>query len=84
MLNKIEQVMDGKVGNYLVPFFWVHEGKTEFLAERVRKVYQSGCRALCVESRPHEDFCGEKWWEDIRIILEEAKRYDNESLDTGR
>lgn len=76
MLNKIEQVMDGKVGNYLVPFFWVHEGKTEFLAERVRKVYQSGCRALCVESRPHEDFCGEKWWEDIRIILEEAKRYD--------
>lgn len=26
------------------------------------------------ESRPFEDFCGETWWENVEIILREAKR----------
>ena len=34
----------------------------------------ANCKAVCVESRPHPDFCGAKWWEDMDVILDEARR----------
>ncbi|MCI9553067.1 MAG: hypothetical protein HFE94_05980, partial [Acutalibacter sp.] len=41
-----------------------------------QKIYDSGCRAFCVESRPYEDFCGESWWRDMEVMLSEAKKRD--------
>lgn len=34
----------------------------------------SNIKAVCVESRPHPDFCGEKWWQDMDVILDEARK----------
>ena len=31
-------------------------------------------RAVCVESRPHPDFVGDKWWEDLAIIIRECEK----------
>ena len=76
MYDRMRQVMGDEEGNYVFPFFWMHAGNTEGLTERVKKVYESGCRALCIESRPHEEFCEEGWWKDLDIILKEARRYD--------
>ncbi|RRK31236.1 hypothetical protein EBB54_07575 [Schaedlerella arabinosiphila] len=76
MYDRIRQVIENEEDNYLFPFFWMHAGKTEGLPERVKKVYESGCRALCIESRPHEEFCEDGWWKDLDIILKEARRYD--------
>ena len=33
-----------------------------------------GIGAVCVESRPHPDFCGPKWWEDMDVIMDEARK----------
>lgn len=69
-----EKVLRGECENALLPFFWQHEGYTDELSERIKKIRESGCRAFCVESRPFEDFCGEKWWPHMRVILEEAQK----------
>ncbi len=71
---RLEDVLQGKEGNYLYPFFWIRDGRTEELPGRIQKVYESGCRAFCVESRTHHDFCGPGWWEDMGVILKEAQK----------
>lgn len=74
MIERIREALEDRGGNYLLPFFWQHMGHTEEIPERVQKIYESGCRAFCVESRPYEDFCGESWWRDMSVILSEAKK----------
>lgn len=39
----------------------------------IHKIYDSGVKAFCLESRPHPDFLGDRWWQDLDIILNEAK-----------
>lgn len=64
------------VKNHLYPFFWQHGEEEEVLIEYVEKIYQSGMRGLCVESRPHPNFVGEKWWKDLGIIIRECQKRD--------
>ena len=59
----------------MMPFFWMQDGKHADLRARVAEVAQSGCRAFCVESRTHEDFCGKTWWEDMDVLLDEAEKH---------
>ena len=76
MVSKIKQLLAGNSENHLMPFFWQHGEDEETLREYMKAIDESGCKALCVESRPHPDFCGEKWWKDMDIILEEARNRD--------
>ena len=62
--------------NYLLPFFWQHEGHRESIPKKMEKIFQSGCRAVCVESRPFEGFGQDSWWKTLGLILEEAKKRD--------
>jgi hypothetical protein len=74
MDRNLNEALAGKTGNYILPFLWMHEGNTGRLKDLVRQVYDSGVRAFCVESRPHEKFGQDEWWTDMGIILEEAQR----------
>jgi len=71
---KLRDILNGKYGNYLQPFYWQHGDHTDKIPEQIQTIYDSGCRAFCVESRPHPDFAGEGWWRDMDIILAEAKK----------
>lgn len=71
---KMEKVLNQKNDNYIFPFFWVHGESEETLREYMRAIYESNIRAVCVESRPHPDFCKEKWWKDMDVILDEARK----------
>lgn len=73
MLNKISGPIN-ELSNYFYPFFWQHGEDEETLVTYVEKIHQSGMRAVCVESRPHPDFVGEKWWEDLGIIIRECEK----------
>lgn len=64
------------VENKLFPFFWQHGEEEEVLVEYVEKIHQAGMRAVCVESRPHPDFVGDKWWTDLGIIIRECEKRD--------
>lgn len=62
--------------NYIFPFFWLHGEDEAKLRKYVNVIKNSGCDAFCVESRPHPDFCGDKWWQDMDVIIDEAKKLD--------
>jgi len=74
MIEKIKNLLQGQSENHLMPFFWQHGEDEATLREYMGVIESSGCRAVCVESRPHPDFCGPKWWADMDIILDEARR----------
>lgn len=76
MDRRLREVLSGQGGNYILPFLWVDTEHRDDLAGQVEVIYRSGARSLCVESRPHEDFCGETWWQDMDVILAEAKKRD--------
>lgn len=72
--QRLREVLAGKEGNYLLPFYWQHGTHRDRIPAQVQRIYESGCRALCVESRPHPDFCGPDWWADMDIILAECEK----------
>ncbi|MCM1221882.1 MAG: hypothetical protein NC548_46165 [Lachnospiraceae bacterium] len=76
MIHSVLKLLDGKGGNYILPFFWQHGEDEDTLRKYMGVIHDCGIGAVCVESRPHPDFCGEKWWKDMDVILEEAKRLD--------
>lgn len=75
MINKtIQNLLEGKAENHIFPFFWQHGEDETTLRKYVNVIHEANCGAFCVESRPHPDFCGDKWWADMDAILDEAKK----------
>ena len=73
-MDKIKQLLAGKGENYILPFFWQHGEDEATLREYMGVIQDSGIGAVCVECRPHPDFCGPKWWVDFDIIMDEARK----------
>ncbi len=74
--ERLSDVLGGREENYMLPFYWQHGDHTDTIPEEVERIYKSGARAFCVESRPHRDFAGEGWWRDMDVILAEAEKRD--------
>ena len=74
MYQRLKDILNGKGENYLLPFYWQHGDHRQTIPREVERIYESGARAFCVESRPHRDFVGDSWWADMDIILHEAKK----------
>ena len=74
MSEKIRRLLEGKGGNYILPFFWQHGEDEGTLRHYMRVIHNANIGAVCVESRPHPDFCGPKWWVDMDAILDEAEK----------
>lgn len=74
MNSRIQDLLSGRGGNYLLPFFWQHGESEAVLREEMARIHEAAIGAVCVESRPHPDFCGPKWWQDMDIIMDEARR----------
>ena len=76
MYQRLSDVLNNEEANYMLPFYWQHGDHYETIPAEVERIYNSGARAFCVESRPHKDFVGETWWRDMDLILAEAKKRD--------
>lgn len=74
MDKRLSDVLAGRESNHIFPFLWMKDHQTEKLPGLVESVYNSGARAFCVESRPHEQFCRQGWWDDMDIVLAEARK----------
>ncbi len=61
-------------GERILPFLWLHGEAESIIREEIAAIAQAGMAALCVESRPHPDFCGPLWWRDLDAVMGEAKR----------
>lgn len=62
--------------NHILPFLWMRGEEESVIRTEIEKIYECGIRAVCVEARPHQDFCGPGWWHDMDIVIDEAKRRD--------
>ncbi|MCM8711707.1 hypothetical protein M2651_11840 [Clostridium sp. SYSU_GA19001] len=74
MNSKIKNLLQSKGSNYIFPFLWIHGEEESVLREYMGAIHASGIGAVCIESRPHPDYCGPQWWHDMDIILDEAKK----------
>lgn len=74
MNDKVKRLLEGQGGNYIFPFFWQHGEDEKTLREYMKVIAESSIQAVCVESRPHPDYCGPKWWQDMDVILDEARK----------
>jgi len=74
MDKRLHDVLNNKEDNYLLPFYWQHGDHTAAIPDEVERIYQSGAKAFCVESRPHPEFAKDGWWRDMDIILAEAEK----------
>ncbi len=76
MDNRLQAVLDGGSDNYLAPFLWLHNEDDTLILEELRRIYDCGIRAVCLESRTHEEFCRDDWWSDCRLILDFCREHD--------
>lgn len=60
--------------DYIFPFLWLKGETEETLQEYVRVLDEAGIKSFCVESRPHPDYLGDGWWQELDIILSEAEK----------
>ncbi len=74
MIQRLNDVLTNQENNYILPFFWQHGEDEATLREYMGAIQDCGIGAVCVECRPHPDFCGERWWHDMDIILDEARK----------
>jgi len=73
MQKRVQELLQGRGGSYVLPFFWQHGEDEATLRDYMRAIYEANIREVCVECRPHPDFCGPKWWTDMDIIMDEAR-----------
>ena len=58
----------------IAPLFWQHGESESVLRHEIAQMYAKGIRGFIVESRPHPDFLGARWWQDLDILFDEARR----------
>ena len=73
MKEALNKLLNGEFDNHIFPFFWLHGEDEKTIRDYMKAVYDANIRAVCVESRPHPDFAGPKWWQDMDVILDEAR-----------
>ena len=73
---KIRECLENVKTDYILPFFWQHGEEHQVLLEEMEAIRKCGINSFCVESRTHEQFCEDKWWDDFGFILEKAKEMD--------
>ncbi|MBP1041901.1 hypothetical protein I6N95_12850 [Vagococcus sp. BWB3-3] len=62
------------MNSYLTPLFWQHHESAEVLREEIDKMKSVGIDSFIVEARPHPDYLAAGWWEDLTIIIDQAKK----------
>lgn len=68
----LQSLLNNDLDNYILPFFWQHGEDEETLRKYMEVIDNSNIKSVCVESRPHPDFAGDKWWKDLDVIFDEA------------
>ena len=61
------------------PLFWLHGDKNETehrLEEYLEIVAAGGNGCFTAESRPHSDWLGTRWYKDLDVCLQKAKKLD--------
>ena len=74
MMRRLRENLSHQNANYILPFLWMKGEDQPTIRREMAKIAQCGIREVCLESRPHPDFAGPRWWSDLEVVLEEARR----------
>ena len=72
-MRKIEELLINKYDNHIMPFLWMHGEDELTIRNYMKQIDESGIKSVCIESRPHEEFLKEKWWQDVDVIIKECE-----------
>ena len=72
-MKHLQALLQGKCTSHILPFLWMKGEDNETIGKELDKIEKCGIREVCLESRPHPDFCGPKWWENLDFICAEAE-----------
>lgn len=73
---RLAQNLNGQQHDYMAPFLWLHGEDDSLIIRELERIYDSGIRSVCLESRTHEDFGYEGWWSDMRLIMDFCRSKD--------
>ncbi len=73
-MERLRTLLEGKETSHILPFLWMKGEDNGTIAGELDRIEECGIREICLESRPHPDFCGPGWWENLDFICKEAKR----------
>lgn len=73
-MKRLQTLLEGKEDSHILPFLWMKGEDRDVILEELEKIEECGIREICLESRPHPDFCGDGWWETLDFLLPEAKK----------
>lgn len=76
MDKRLQENLKETQHNYIAPFLWLHNEDDKYIVAEIERIYECGIRSVCLESRTHEEFCRDDWWQDIELIFKECKRRD--------
>lgn len=75
-MKKIKDLLNNKYDNHIMPFLWMHGESEEKIREYMAVIEKSDIKSVCIESRPHEEFLQDKWWQDVSTIIDECEKKD--------
>lgn len=73
-MKRLNELLENQGGSYILPFLWMHGEPHDLILEELNKIEACQIREICIESRPHPDFCQTGWWEDLDFIMDEARK----------
>ena len=73
-MKRLQTLLQGECTSHILPFLWMKGEDNETIGKELDKIEECGIREVCLESRPHPDFCGQKWWENLDFICKEAEK----------
>ena len=74
MQKRLNRILSGELAPNVLPFLWLHGEDEATLRKMMAAIDGASCRAVCLESRPHPDYCGPQWWHDLDVLLDEARK----------
>ena len=72
-MNHLNKEFQSHTENYILPFLWLKGENNETIRKELDAIEACGIREICLESRPHPDFCGSGWWKNLDFIFSEAE-----------
>lgn len=73
-MERLQSLLEGRESSHIRPFLWMKGEDREVILEEMEKIEQCGIREICLESRPHPEFCRDSWWDTLDCLLPEAQK----------
>lgn len=69
-----QQFATGSSPASIFPLLWLHGEDFPTIEREIVAIHEMGCDGFVIESRPHPDYLGNQWWEDVTFCLKTAQQ----------